>query len=122
MNIALTLEEYEALIGMARQGASVDRRRQIDRFLCAIEGRNGVTRHFLWVQWQEADYALPPITKFPEQWPPELRTTIERTDRAICIADVQKILETRARKPTNILVTKDPGGLLGWTALDDFFK
>jgi hypothetical protein len=121
MNVSLTLEEYEALLSMARKGASVDGRRQLEPFLQSIEKRNGITRYFLWVQWQEAGYALPPTAKFPEIWPPELRMSIERTDRAISLADVTKAMETRAKKPTNILVTTDPGATLGWTELHEYF-
>jgi len=121
MNVTLTLEEYEALLSMARKGASTDGRRQLEPFLQSIEKRNGITRYFLWVQWQEAGYPLPPTAKFPEIWPPELRMSIERTDRAISLADVTQAMSTRANKPTNILVTTDPGATLGWTELNEYF-
>ena len=122
MNITLTLEEYEALTSLAREGSDSDGLRNINAFLAPIESRNGVVRSFLWVQWQEAGYALPPTTRFPTIWPPELRFSLERTDRPIALADVQKTLSFKANKPLNILVTSDPGAELGWMALTDYFR
>jgi len=120
--VTLTLEQYEALSRLARNGATPDRVREIDAFLVDVEKANGVSRSFLWVQWQEAGQALPPTAKFPEVWPPELRMNIERVDRAISRADIEKALSSRARRPVKVMVTVDPGAELGWTPIDDFFK
>lgn len=122
MNITLTLEEYEALASIARKSSDPNALRNVNAFLLSIENRNGIRRSFLWVQWQEAGYALPPTTKFPSSWPPELRFSLERTDRPISLADVQKVLASRAVKPLNILVTPDPGAELGWMPIEDYFR
>ena len=122
MNITMSLEDYEALVTFARSDApSAEKRRSIEAFLRTIEKANGINRYFLWVQWQELGYALPATAVFPEVWPPELRASLERTDRAIARADVDAVLASRATRPTTILVTTDPGAELGWTAIDDFF-
>ena len=123
MHVDLTLEEYEALVSFARAGAATpDTLRIINKFLVIIEERNNIHRYFMWVQWQETDYPLPPGARFPDKWPPELRCSLERTDRPIAKADVDKVLASNARRPATILVTTDPAGLLGWTTLDDYFK
>jgi hypothetical protein len=122
MEINLSLQEYEALLYLARVGATADGRRRVDAFAADIEKRNGVKRYFLWVQWQETNYPLPPTTDFPNKWPPELRTSLERTDRPICLTDIEAVLAVKARKPINVLVTRDPGAELGWTKINDFFK
>jgi hypothetical protein len=123
MKIQLELEEYEALSFFAREGAAdADKKRQVEAFLQSIEKKNSVTRYFLVVQWQEAAYALPPTARFPNPWPPEMRFTLERTDRPIARADVEKVLSTKAKKPVTVMITTDPGGELGWQAIDTYFK
>lgn len=121
MNITLTLEEYQALVYFVRASSDVEKKRQIEAMLVEIERKNGVTRHMLVVQWQETGHALPPTVRFPDVWPPELRVVVERTDRPLCRADVDKVLETRARRPLNVMVTTDPAGALGWTPIDEYF-
>jgi hypothetical protein len=121
--IQVSQEQYEALVALARLGATTpDAQRQLEAFLVDLEKSNGITRYLLLVQWQEADYALPPTVRFPEVWPPELRKKIERIDRPIAKADVDKVLAANAKKPVNVLVTKDPGGTVGWTQIDAFFS
>jgi hypothetical protein len=121
-DFTLTQEEYEALITLARLGAvEPDDSRRLDSFLRGIEKRNGFTRSSLWVQWQEADQALPPTADFPDKWPPEMRFYIEMVTRPIARSDVDQVLQARARKPVNVLVTPDPGALVGWTEVAKYF-
>jgi len=122
MAIEMTLEQYEALSWYAREGTTGDQRRAISTFLRGIEEANSITRHFLWVFWQEAGSALPPTAEFPSNWPPEYSLSIERLDRPVAKADVEEALSTRANKPVNIMVTTDPGAALGWQELDSYFK
>jgi hypothetical protein len=119
----LNQEEYEALIALAREGVQTDPQRitRLEQFLRGIEKTNGITRSFLMVQWQELSAPLPPGTKFPEVWPPQLRKSIELISRPIAKADVDAVIEKYASEPTSILVTKDPAGLVGWTPIDQFF-
>lgn len=122
MNFTLTQEQYEALIAMARLGASTSAaQRTLDAFLKSIEKANGITRYALMIQWQETDQPVPPNVTFPQIWPPEQRFFLENLTRPIAKADVNKVLESKARKPLNVLVTPDPAGVVGWTPLDDFF-
>ena len=120
--IQLNQEQYEALVSLARLGATnADTQRRLEAFLVDLETTNNIKRYLLWVQWQEADYPLPPTTRFPEVWPPELRRVIEQVDRPIARADVNAVLRTNAKNPTNVLVTQDPGATVGWTQIDAFF-
>lgn len=120
--LALNQQDYEALIALARKGAATpDEVRRLDTFLRSIEKANGVNRYGLWVQWQEQDQPLPPTTRFPETWPPDLRFYVELISRPIARVDVEAVLKQKARKPANVLVTKDPGALVGWSELDSFF-
>lgn len=122
MDLTVTQEEYESLVTLARAGATTaDKQRQLDAWLKLIEKKNDITRHQLWVQWQEADSPLPPQVSFPEVWPPEMRALIQQFSRPISKADVNALLEKKARKPVTVLVTSDPGATLGWTALDAYF-
>jgi len=123
MNVTLTLKEWEALVSFARAGStSTEQTRQIDAYLRTVENRNNIKRYYLVVQWKEAGYPLPPTAKFPSPWPPELRFTLERTDRPIARADVEKVLSIKAKKPVTVLVTTDPGGELGWQPIDTYFQ
>jgi hypothetical protein len=119
----LDVQEYESLIALAREGtkSTPDRARQLDTFLRSIEKKNGVVRDGLWVQWSEMDQPLPPNTRFPDVWPPQQRRYIELITRLVARVDVDAVLEQHARKPVDVLVTKDPGAQLGWTTLDQFF-
>jgi len=121
-NVTLDQEQYLAIVSLARQGAQTpDKKRVLERFLQDIDEKNGVTRYVLWVQWQEQEQPLPPTTNFPETWPPQMRAILERVDRPIAKSDVLKVVKDRARNPTNILVTRDVGALVGWTAVNDYF-
>ena len=127
--LSLSQAEYETLVEFARQGTLNDDgsiRREpalgLDSWLRALEFRNGVVRYFLWVQWQEQGAAVPPGARFPEKWPPELRASIALMSRAITRADVEAMLATKAREPTNVLVTRDPAAIVGWTELAEYFK
>lgn len=120
--LQLDQQGYEALIALARKGASTpDEARRLDTFLVSLEKNNGINRYGLWVQWQEQDQPLPPTTRFPEVWPPNMRFFLELISRPIARVDVDAVLKQQARKPTNVLVTKDPGAIVGWTAVDQFF-
>lgn len=120
--LQLSQQDYEALISLSKKGAETpDELRSLDAFLRGIETKNGVSRYGLWVQWQEQDQPLPPTTRFPEKWPPEMRFFIQLISRPIARADVEAVLKQKARKPVTILVTKDPGGVVGWATLDQFF-
>lgn len=120
--ISITLDEYIALLSLAKEGKDTDTILTIEDFAKAIDKRNGLTRYFLFVRWQEAKPALPPTTDFPAVWPPAYKMKLERTDRPIAQDDVTKALSTRAKDPQNILVTQDPAGNVGWTKGEDYFR
>lgn len=121
-SVTLNNEQYSALVALARQGAkSPDQARVLNTFLLEIERSNNIKRFLLMVQWQEQDQPLPPTARFPEAWPPSMRATIELFERPVARTDVDALLRQRASQPTNILVTTDPGGLVGWQAIDDYF-
>lgn len=118
----LTLEQYEALIALARRGATTnDDQHHLNTFLKSIEQSNGIVRYSLWIQWQEMSQPLPPSTKFPSVWPPNMRFFLENITRPIAKTDVLTVVANKANKPTNILVTPDPTGLVGWTPVDLYF-
>jgi len=122
MAITLDQEQYLALVSLARAGQDTpDKKRVLETFLRDIDLKNGVQRFVLWVQWQEQQSPLPPGTNFPEVWPPQLRALLERADRPIARSDVDKVVKDRSKSPTNILVTKDIGALVGWAKIDEFF-
>jgi hypothetical protein len=131
MGFPLQLEqsEYETLIAMARQGTlnsdgsvNQDKAIGLDAFLRYVEKKNGVTRNFIWVQWQEQDAPLPAGTLFPTKWPPEMRLPLALVTRPIARSDVDSLIAVNAKNPINILVTTDPAALVGWTKVDAFFK
>lgn len=122
MSVTLDQEQYLALISLARQGADTpDKKRVLENFLKSIDAANGVNRYTLLVQWQEADAPLPKTADFPTVWPPSMRLTIERSDRPIAKSDVTKAVAAKASNPVEVLVTRDLGGIVGWTKVDDFF-
>lgn len=123
ITFTLSQEQYEALVSLARAGVTgnADKSRQLDSFLKSIETANGVTRDGVWLQWQEMDEPLPPGTRFPAVWPPEKRWYIEFVTRRVTRADADEVLNVRARKPINVLCTRDPGARVGWVEIDSFF-
>lgn len=122
-DFVLSQQEYEALISLAREGASGDTERMLmlEEFLKKIEANNGITRSILWVRWQEMSQPLPPTTRFPDVWPPEQEYLIELVGRLVARVDVEAVLAARATSPTNVMVTSDPNKRVGWTTLDDYF-
>lgn len=124
MNFTLTQEQYEALVAFARKGAENEGQKAVtslEAWLRLIEAANNITRSFVMVQWEDPDKALPPGTEFPEKWPPELRDSIELVTRPVARADVDELLASKAGTPMQVLCTRDPAGIVGWTAIDDFF-
>ncbi len=120
--LSLSQQDYEALIYFARKGATTeDEQRKLETFLVSLEKNAGITRYFLWVQWQEMKQPLPPTAEFPAKWPPELRHRIELITRAISRSDVEAVLDRKASQPTNVVVTADPAGIVGWQTLDNYF-
>jgi len=120
----LTQEEYAALRGLAVQAVANDgeRARMLKTFTTSIEERNGVSFYTVLVRWVEADAPLPPGTNFPDVWPPTLQSLVEIEGRPVSSSDVASMLKQKARHPVDVLVTKDPAGLVGWTKQADFFK
>jgi hypothetical protein len=123
MDFTLTQEEYESLIKLARVGVgnSAKRLTELEQWLRLIEVKNGVTRSFVLVQWQELDSPLPAGTRFPTVWPPQLRKPIELISRPVARVDVEAVVAQYGNTPVDILVTRDPAGLVGWQTLDQFF-
>jgi hypothetical protein len=124
MEFTLTQEQYEALVALARKGAlaeGVEPPRTLEIFLKEIEKKHGITRSFVLVQWQELGQPLPIGTFFPTTWPPQLRQSIELVSRPVAKSDVEAMLAQRARKPFEVLCSRDPSGVLGWTPIDQFF-
>lgn len=121
-DVTLDIEQYTALLTLARRGTTnPEQLRTLEAFLKDIDKKNNVTRFTLLIQWQELDSPLPPNAVFPETWPPEMRLIMERTDRPIAKTDVLTAVSKRAKNPSNIMVTRDVAGLVGWTKIDDFF-
>lgn len=121
--IEVSVQQYSSLVSLARRGVLGDQGATLalETFLRDIEKQNSLERDFVWVQWQEAGAELPPGTRFPETWPPEMRQYIELITRKVSKADVTAVLETHAVNPVNVLVTRDPAGLVGWTTPDALF-
>ena len=120
----LTLErdEYLALSNLARAGKNSAQLRDIESWLQNIERKNGVQRYVVRVRWTEPLTPVSPNVNFPHAWPPTQETTIERFDRPVAKADVQLYLNNNAKNPTEVFITKDIGGELGWTRIEDFFR
>lgn len=123
----LDQQQYEALIGLAREGTKDangqvihEKALRLEEFLRSIENNSGITRYLLWVQWQELDEPLPAGTRFPDVWPPEKRARIEQVTRPISRSDIDQVIKENARKPTSILVTRDPGARYGWMPVEDY--
>jgi hypothetical protein len=122
VTVSMPLESYLALVSLARVGATTpDKSRALENFLKDIEKTLPIKRYALYVQWQELMSNLPPSANFPAVWPPEMRILIEQTGTPITKKNVMDAVAKKAKSPTNILVTKDVGGLVGWTKVDDFF-
>lgn len=128
MEIKLTQEQYEALLALAQRGTvdpdgsmNQERALALDAFLKNIEKTNSIVRHSLWVRWQDPNAPLPPGVRFPKTWPPELQYFIQLITRPVAKTDVLKVVSDRTKNAVNIMVTKDPAALLGWTKVDDYF-
>lgn len=118
----LTEEEYATLRGYALEGKTGDSARQLTEFCADIERRNGYVFYTVYVQWTEANAPLPRTADFPEKWPPQWRIPVTVQGRPVARADVTKALAQAATTPVDILVTRDPAMLVGWTKADLFFK
>ena len=123
MGITLTNDQYEQLVGLARQGIGTSAgQNDLNQFLATIEAANNITRYFLWVRWQEIGRIHPVNQPFPENWPPTQEIKIERLTNPITREVVEAAVADRGNNPFNILVTPDPGGVAGWSTIDQYFS
>ena len=116
-DITMSIDQFETLTNFALRWATGVEAQELMRMLSKIESANGVRYFRMVVRWQESDYPLPSGVEFPRKWPPELQATITRLDQPISKQDVLDMIAARASSPSNILVTDDPEGLVGWSTL-----
>lgn len=128
LDAAATDPRLRYLVEVARRyvGNDSNKARSLEAFLKIIEGNNSIVRYYLMVRWQELGEPLPSrvagaATRFPENWPPTLQGYIELLTRPITRSDVDSYVASRANNPVSVMVTSDPGGTVGWTALSDYF-
>lgn len=127
-SITLTLEQYEALTALAKRSTvqadgSIDQQQIIvlDNFLKEIERDNDIVRSSLFIRWQDPTSPLPAGVRFPTTWPPSMQYFLQLLSRPIAKADVMTVVAARTPNATNIMVTPDPAGLVGWTQLNAYF-
>lgn len=118
MPVTMSNEAYEALVSLARRGATDPR--AVDLFVRDIDKSNGINRFFLLARWHEVGKPLPPGTEFPAKWPAQQQTPIALS-RPIDKSDVLDAILSITPSPVSILVTSDPAGLVGWTELEVYF-
>lgn len=124
MPFTLTDEQYSVALTLSRAGAvSAEDKRKIQDFFSTIEKANNVTRYMLLVRWQNAGEKFAPGAgmNFPRVWPETNQFIMETFERPISKTDVLEMLKTRSNAPTNVMVTPDVAGLVGWTLLDAYF-
>jgi len=122
MPLTLTDEQYAALASLARKGSTTpDSQRELDVYLRAIEDENDIKRYTLYVAWVETGTVPPIAARFPETWPPSQKMLMTRYDRPITKQDVVDFANKKGRKPANLMVSRDPGGVLGFVLIDSFF-
>lgn len=108
--------QYDALIAAGAAGNSDE----VYRLRDLIDDANSITRYVLWISWQDVGGQAPPrAQQFQETFPPGTLFKLE-LERSIARSDVDTVLETQAANPVGVLVTPDPNGVVGWTALEDY--
>ena len=124
----LQQDEYEALIALAQKSTvnpdgtiNQTAALNLQNFLTSIEKANGITRSSLFIRWQDPAQPLPPTTRFPVSWPPTLQYFLQFISRPIAKSDVLTVVNARTTNAQNVMVTPDPAGLVGWTAIDQYF-
>jgi hypothetical protein len=117
MPISMSRDQYEALLDYAYQ-----RRSDAEGLLAiqrAVDDANTVRRYRLYIRWMETGGGPPSRISIGAGWPPSQQFLLT-LDRPIELADVQLVLDTQARKPVYVTVTKDTRGVVGWTELESW--
>lgn len=115
-DIVMDTDQFETLVNFAMKGTEGNSQ-ELANLLKSIEKANGSNYFRMLVQWQDSDYPLPAGAAFPRNWPPELRALITRVNQPVSKQDVLDMLEAKGSKPSNILVTDDVDGIVGWSTL-----
>ena len=120
----ITTEQYSSLVALARAGVGSDPSQlyYLDELLRGIEKANDLVRHTLHVRWSETGGALPAQRNFPLNWPPTLEGTIERVGDPILKKEVLDYVASKTRGYYGVMVTRDPSKLVGWTAVEVYFR
>ncbi len=117
MPISMTNDQYSALLDFAFQRRTNSA--ELTELQRRIDDANGVVRFFLYVRWMERGGSPPSRIEIGRGWPPTQQFKL-RLDRPITPEDVQRVLDTQARSPAYVTVTKDEAGIVGWTELEQW--
>lgn len=114
-NITMTREQYEALSNLAigeNTAVATPMRDAIDR-------ANGIRRFYLNIRWEDVGGVPPPRIELGKGWPPA-QTYLLVLERRISRADVDQVLTQNTKNPTNVQVTPDRYGVVGWSLIADY--
>jgi len=114
-NVTMSREQYEALCNLAIKQDPVNGGSLRD----IVDKANGIRRFFLYIRWEDVGGVPPPRIELGKGWPPS-QTFPLVLERSITRADVDQVLTTQATNPTNVQVTPDRAGIVGWTLIDDY--
>jgi hypothetical protein len=115
MPISMSRDQYETLLAYAnRHRDDAEGLADLQR---SIDATNGVRRYSLFVRWMEQGGSAPSRISIGRGWPPTQQFLLT-LDRPIERADVDTVLDTQARRPVYVTVTKDVNGVVGWTELE----
>lgn len=112
--LTLTRDQYEMLLDAAYSGDNA----AVKTLQAEIDTANFITRHAVKVRWVDvAGKAVKPPTALT--WPEQQTGTLELLV-PITRAHVEEFVASRAANPTDIQVTADLNGVVGWHTLDDY--
>lgn len=113
MSLIITREQLDALFFAADAGDMST----VKTTVATIDKANNVTRYSLFVRWQEVTGEPESYVNDRRDYPSFKRNRLNMT-RVITREDVLALVAQFASSSTNIQVTPDVSGAIGWTEID----
>jgi hypothetical protein len=120
--MTLSFEQYQALRELALKALDgTPKYFMLQNFLAEIEKENNVEVNSILVRWQVRGKPLPAGTSFPKSWPETQQASISVVGRPLEKKDITGYLDKLGVQYTNVFVTYDQAGLVGWGSLEVLF-
>lgn len=117
--VKMSSEQFAVLARAALAGS--DDVPTMREYIEKIEKENGIRRYRLLIRWRTPAVQRLSDAQFPLNWPPSMTATLDQ-ETVPRKSDVEAIVASSGTRYTDIVVTRDLTGQVGWQTIEEFFR